>query len=168
MTTLTTTRRNALAPIDAARPARRDRVAACRTRGGAAAIAPEGRIARRRTAALALDPHVRALLPRLSPWPLVMQPSLTLYDAIWPATPETGACWTLTARLFGPLTHSIWSYAVTLCFDSQDRPHHFVVSGATTAVTENVCQSALAAAIAAVRRGGPLHTESPSTLPFVL
>jgi len=144
------------------------RTPSCRPRGGGGAPAPADRVATRRAAALALDPLVQRLLPPLAPWPLLLPPALTLYDQIWPATPDVVACWTLTARVFGPVTHSIWSYAVTLYCDARDQPHHFVVSGATTAVTADVSAPALAAAIAAVRRGGPLRTTAPNALPFVL
>jgi hypothetical protein len=74
----------------------------------------------------------------------------------------------VAAGLFGPLSHGVWSYAVTLCFDERERPHHFIVSGATTAETDGVSEAALAAAITAVGRGGPLRTDSPNALPFAL
>lgn len=144
------------------------RTPSCRPRGGGGTPTPAERVATRRAAALALDPLVQRLLPQLAPWPLLVQPALTLYDRIWPATPDVVACWTLSARVFGPVTHSIWSSAVTLVVDARDRPHHFVVSGATTAVTDDVSEAALAAAIAVVRRGRPLHTSSPNAFPFVL
>ncbi|HLZ68778.1 MAG TPA: hypothetical protein VKV26_02600 [Dehalococcoidia bacterium] len=155
---------------DGYRRAGHRRPSARKDRGGADSPAhtTAGRIVTRRQAALALDPTVRALLPRLSARLLVMQPSLTIYDTIWPATPEAGACWTLTARIFGPVMHIVCSYAVTLCFDAEDRPHHFIVSGATLAVSEDASGPALARAIAAARRAGPLCTASPNVQPFAL
>ena len=168
MTTLTAARGDTFTDTAGRQPGSDTRPAPRPRQRNAAVPAPADRIAKRRAAALALDPVVRAQLARLSPWPLAAPPSLTLYDTIWPATPEAGACWTLAAGLFGPLTHGVWSYAVTLCFDTEDRPRQFIVSGATTATSEGVSETALATAIASVRRGGPLRTDSPNVLPFVL
>src|SRR5581483_5839374 len=117
MTTLTAARGDTFTDTAGRQPGSDTRPAPRPRQRNAAVPAPADRIAKRRAAALALDPVVRAQLARLSPWPLAAPPSLTLYDTIWPATPEAGACWTLAAGLFGPLTHGVWSYAVTLCFD---------------------------------------------------
>lgn len=115
------------------------------------------RVERRRAAFAALGSAVRPLLARLGGVPFSAQ-ELTVYDAVYPATPEIGGFWTIAQRAFGLLSHQIASYTVALAFDEQDRPLCFVISGAIAVRSEDASPAALAAAIDQARSAGPLRT----------
>jgi len=122
------------------------------------------RVERRRAAFAALGSAVRPLLARLGGVPFSAQ-ELTIYDAIFAATPEIGGYWTIANRAIGLLSHQIASYAVALAFDEQDRPRCFVISGATVVESEDTSPAALAAAIVAAQQAGPLRTAARHAFP---
>ncbi|HLZ68932.1 MAG TPA: hypothetical protein VKV26_03380 [Dehalococcoidia bacterium] len=127
-------------------------------------LAQQERIERRRAAFAALGGAVRPLLARLGGVPFSTQ-ELTVYDAIYAATPEIGGFWTLANRRFGLLSHQIASYSVALAFDEQDRPRCFVIDAAITVKTEDASPAALAAGIEQARRAGPLRTAARHAFP---
>jgi len=118
-------------------------------------------VARRREAMLALDPLVQRRLPRLGNGFLLSLRSLTIYDAIYPASPAVGGHWTRASRWVGMFTHTIASYTVALAFDAADNPDHFIVSGAAETISAGVSEAALTAALDRARATGPLRTTSP-------
>ena len=115
------------------------------------------RVERRRAAFAALGGAVRPLLARLGGVPFTAQ-QLTIYDAIYAATPEIGGFWTIANRVVGLLSHQIASYTVALAFDEQDRPRCFIISGAIVVKSEDASPAALSAAIEQARQAGPLRT----------
>ncbi len=108
-----------------------------------------------------LDVAVRQAIRPLSASLFVIAPAVTIYDAIYPATPEIGGFWTVASRWMGPISHSIASFTVSLAFDSQNRPDHFIVSGAREVRTLDASSESLARAVNEVRRAGPLTTSAP-------
>lgn len=122
-------------------------------------------IDQRRSAIEAIDPMVRRLLSRVgTPMPVLVAP-VTVYEAVHPGSPETGGHWTASATLMGFLTHTIWSYAVTIEFDQQQKPARFVVSGAGTVYSDDATEGALSAALARAAVRGPLRTTAPHAFP---
>ena len=116
---------------------------------------------RRRAAALALDPLVRRTLSLVMPGLPAPTIDATIYDAVYPAYAEAGAHWTAASLMLSFLTHSVWSYTVTLLFDEHDQPSRFAVHAAQDAVSDGVSESALREAIARARQRGPLQTHAP-------
>ena len=112
----------------------------------------------RRAAFMALNREVQKLLPRLAVTSVLGDQPLTIYDAIYPAMPTIGGYWTVAARRFGWISHAITSYTVSLAFDDEQRPAHFVIDGARSVTTADASPAALAAGIAAARTSGPLRT----------
>ncbi len=108
-----------------------------------------------------LDPMVRRLLICLAANLFAQVQPPTIYDAIYPATPEVGGFWTVSARWIGLLTHSVSTYTISLAFDRHNNPDHFIVTGAREQRTVDTSEDALAGAIADVRRTGPLTTMAP-------
>ncbi|HZQ36038.1 MAG TPA: hypothetical protein VFD32_08910, partial [Dehalococcoidia bacterium] len=126
-------------------------------------LTQQERVERRRAAFATLGSAVRPLLTRLGGVPFTAQ-ELTVYDAIYAATPEIGGFWTIANRVFGLLGHQIASYTVSLAFDEQDRPRCFVISGAIVVKSEDASPAALDAAIEQARRAGPLRTAARHAL----
>lgn len=114
----------------------------------------------RRAAIRALDPMVRRLVGRLGS-ALPFSIDLTVYDAIFPATPAIGGHWTAASVWMGVMTHAIATYSVSLAFDEANRPHHFELVGARTAETADTSETALQAALRTVSAAGPLRTVAP-------
>ncbi len=112
-------------------------------------------------AMLALDPMVQRLLPRLGLTSVMNRPALTVYDAVYAATPEIGGHWTVAARWLGFFTHTVSSFSITLAFDAENLPSYFVVAGARTIITDDVSERALAGALEAARKIGPMSTTAP-------
>lgn len=112
----------------------------------------------RRAAFMALNRAVQRLLPRLALTSVLGDQPLTIYEAIYPATPAIGGYWTVAVRRFGPFSHAIASYTVSLAFDDEQRPAHFVIEGARSVTTADASPAALVAGIAAARAAGPLRT----------
>src|SRR2546428_514403 len=80
---------------------------------------------------------VRPLLTRLLSFPGVAVLPLTVYDAVYPATPELGGHWTVSAVWVGPFAHTTWTYTVAVAFDAAGEPDHFVITGAREIVTRD-------------------------------
>lgn len=120
-------------------------------------LALQERVERRRAAFMSLGAAVRPLLARLGGVPFTAQ-ELTVYDAIFAATPEIGGFWTIAKRVIGPLSHQVASYTVALAFDEYERPRCFIVSGAIVVKSEGASPATLAVAIEQARRAGPLRT----------
>jgi hypothetical protein len=121
----------------------------------------QSEICARRTAVETLDLMVRRLLSRLAADIFTQVQPPTIYDAIYPATPEVGGFWTVAARWVGLFTHTISTYTVSLAFDDHNHPDHFIVTGAREMRTAGVSEAALAQAVDSVRRTGPLTTMAP-------
>ncbi len=85
----------------------------------------------------------------------------TVYDALYPATPEIGGHWTASRSAFDLFTHTIWSYAVSLAFDDEGQPLRFIVDGASTIESDGIDEAALARALAHAALSGPLRTTAP-------
>lgn len=138
----------------------------------AAPAAPaSGRLAARREALTALDAIVRPLLRRRlvdsgllsSPLPPVID--LTIYDAVYPATPAVGGHWTVAVRRPLFLLHQVDTFTVTLEFDASDRPARYRLSGATEVASEDATVEALDRALDRVLASGPQRTWAPSFVP---
>lgn len=108
-----------------------------------------------------LDVTVRQALRPLSASLFAVTEAATIYDAVYPATPEIGGFWTVASRWMGLITHSVSNYTVSLAFDSQNRPDHFIVSGAREVRTSDASSESLVRAVDEVRRAGPLTTSAP-------
>jgi len=124
------------------------------------AIVQRGRLQSRREALLALDPLVRRQLRQLSAPALAQTVELTVYDAVYAATPQVGGHWTATTSWFGLFSHAFGSYSVALVFDDADRPRHFAVTGAASVESDGVSEAALGRALAQAGSAGPLRTSS--------
>ncbi|GEM_PF-1256133 len=128
------------------------------------ALTRQERVERRRAAFAALGSAVRPLLARLGGVPFTAQ-ELTVYDAIFAATPEIGGFWTVANRTFGMFSHQVTSYTVALAFDEQDRPRCFVINGAIVVKTEDASPGALERGIEQARQAGPLRTAARHAFP---
>lgn len=143
-----------------------------RSRGTAPAltiIPARDRVAARQEAITALDSFVRPMLagslrlPFIFPRPSV---ELTAYDEVFRRS-AAGGHWTLTSRWTGLLTHTIACYTVALHFDGDDRPSHFVISGARETVTDDATPESLGRGLAAAALAGPLVTWAPNFPPDI-
>jgi hypothetical protein len=115
----------------------------------------------RRRSLEALDGTVRRSMRPLAAGLFAVASAVTIYDAVYPSTPEVGGFWTVASRWMGLITHSITSYTVSLEFDGQNRPDRFIVSGAREVRTSDASPEALERAVDEVRRAGPLTTVAP-------
>ncbi len=115
----------------------------------------------RRVAMQRLDVLVRQAMSGLAASMFAVAPAATIYDAVYPAMPEIGGFWTVASRWMGLINHSISSYTVSLAFDRQNRPDHFIVSGARELRTFDPSADSLVRALDEVRRSGPLTTSAP-------
>ncbi len=127
-----------------------------------ASLADAERLAARREALLALDPLVRRELQRAVSALGAYTVELTIYGAIYAASPEVGGHWTAASTFFGLLSHSVRTLAVSLLFDERDRPQRFVVSGARSVVSADTSEAALAAALEEALIAGPRMTITPN------
>ena len=91
---------------------------------------------------------------------------LTIYADVLRRS-HAGGHWSATSRWIGFVGHTIGSYAVTLYFDSLDRPSHFVISGAREVRTDDASPESLARGLNAAVRGGPLLTWAPNFVPGI-
>lgn len=122
------------------------------------------RIAARREALTALDSFVRPLLADTLRMPLApARPTvdLTVYGDIYRRS-GAGGHWDVTSRWLGLIGHTIASYAVSLRFDAQDRPSHFVISGAREFHTVDATPEALSDGLDRAAAAGPLVSWAPS------
>jgi hypothetical protein len=129
----------------------------------------QDRVAVRCEALVALDSFVRPLLTEKVQLPMLFgRPTveLTIYDEVYRRT-RAGGHWTVNSRLIGWLTHTIAGYTVELHFDDEDRPSHFVISGAQKVVTDDASPEALGRGLEAAVRGGPLITWAPNFPPDI-
>jgi hypothetical protein len=126
-----------------------------------AALANADRVAARRAALLEFDPMVRRLLQGTLPGFAPRSVELTVYDAIYAASPEVGGHWTAAAALFGLFSHSVRSFSVALLFDDHDRPRRFLVSGARAIASADTSEAALSAALAEALAAGPAVSLAP-------
>jgi hypothetical protein len=115
----------------------------------------------RRRAFRELDPMVRRHLAAFGPAFSLTWPVLTVYDAVYPATPAIGGHWTLSNLRYGPFFHGIDTCSVALEFDDANRPDHFIVSGSKETVTPDVREASLESALAELRAAGPSHRFAP-------
>jgi hypothetical protein len=125
-----------------------------------AGLTVEQRVDRRRAAMLALDQRVRRALATVSgglPAPTI---DMTIYDAVYPGTPNAGGHWTAAALTMSLWRHTVSSYTVTLLFDDDDRPSRFVVDAASKVVSTDTSEAALRDALETARARGPLQTSS--------
>ncbi|MHB8575515.1 MAG: hypothetical protein ACYDCQ_09300 [Dehalococcoidia bacterium] len=122
-------------------------------------------VEQRRRACSDLDAMVRRGLPRVAPGMFAAVQPPTIYDAVYPATPEIGGHWSIASTWMGLFTHTISSYTVALAFDDEQRPHHFIVSGAREISTPDASEASLTAALAASRAYGPLRTSAMHVFP---
>ncbi len=89
-------------------------------------------------------------------------PQLTVYEAVYPATPAEGGHWTVASQRLGWFTHTVRSYAVTLLFDRANQARRFRISGAREVVTRDTSAAALAAGLAEAVASGPQETTAPN------
>jgi len=120
-----------------------------------------GVLARRRAALHTLDPMVRRLLGRRVAQQVPAPPSLTVYDSVYPATPQVGGHWTVATVRLGWWTHTVRSYAVSLLFDAAHRPRRFRISGAREVMTRDASEAALAEGLTEAAAAGPQETTTP-------
>lgn len=133
------------------------------------AVAVHDRVAARRGTLTALDSFVRPLLTERLRMPLAFGPptvDLTIYADVIRRS-NAGGHWSAASRWFGFVGHTIGSYAVTLHFDSLDRPSHFVISGAREVRTDDASPDSLARGLNAAVRAGPLLTWAPNFVPGI-
>jgi hypothetical protein len=124
-------------------------------------LTPEKQLARRRREIGRLDPMVRRQLTQLGGMTPIRVAPPTVYDALYPATPEIGGHWDASWSVVHFFTHAIWSYAVSLAFDEHGQPLRFVVEGASTIESDGLDEAALARALEQAALSGPLRTTAP-------
>jgi hypothetical protein len=115
----------------------------------------------RRRAFCELEPMVCRHLAAFAPAFSLPRPVLTVYDAVYPATPSIGAHWTLSRLLLGTFFHGVDTCSIAVAFDEANRPDHFVVSGSMEIVTPDVREASLESALAVLRASGPAHAFAP-------
>ncbi len=126
-----------------------------------ASLADAERVGRRREALLSFDAPVRRQLQRAVSALGAYTVELTIYEAIYAASPEVGGHWTAASAFFGLFSHSVRTLTVSLLFDEQDRPQRFLVSGARSVTSTDTSEAALAAALDEVVVAGPSLTAAP-------
>jgi hypothetical protein len=125
------------------------------------ALATRDRLCARKNALETLNPMVRRVVG------LVLGPTpsgsidLTIYEAIYQAAPEIGGHWTVSSLGIGLFIHTLSSYAISLAFDAEDRPSHFVVNGRSVTRTPDTSETALIQALELAGRTGPERTTVP-------
>ena len=121
----------------------------------------------------ALDGVVRPLLRRRllsSPAMMSFLPpvvDLTVYDAVYRATPAAGGHWTVAVRRPLIFAHQLASFTVTLAFDGEQRPAHYRVHGASEVVSDDATVEALDRALTRAATVGPQITWAPSFVPGI-